>query len=327
MDSPESSDSIEIDEIDDNCNYVDNDESDSSQSSNLTLEIDDTLLGSFCYIKGRRYQRSEYITYFFPNDDEEAYRLNYLHLLTRIAWRSNFSSPMHEKLMNGNAKVLDLGCGTGRWLLDMAEDYPDSTFVGVDISPFFPDSNETPPNVGFLQCNVNDGLPFPDSTFDFVCQRNMITSVTINEWENFVKEMIRVVKPGGYIEMFEMELINENSSPEFKCIEDLIELGLESTGIVPHLQRSIPSILESIPNLKDIRNETISIPVGNWGGKIGEMMSTFYIMTFNTFKLLLTTAWGITDEEYNKIGDRCSKELKLNHGRYAMSCRWYGRKA
>ncbi|CAG8547030.1 11935_t:CDS:2 [Funneliformis caledonium] len=288
MDSPESSDSIEIDEIDDNCNYVDNDESDSSQSSNLTLEIDDTLLGSFCYIKGRRYQRSEYFTYFFPNDDEEG-NVNL----------SNFSSPMHEKLMNGNAKVLDLGCGTGRWLLDMAEDYPDSTFVGVDISPFFPDSNETPPNVGFLQCNVNDGLPFPDSTFDFVCQRNMITSVTINEWENFVKEMIRVVKPGGYIEMFEMELINENSSPEFKCIEDLIELGLESTGIVPHLQRSIPSILESIPNLKDIRNETISIPV----------------------------AWGITDEEYNKIGDRCSKELKLNHGRYAMSCRWYGRKA
>src|SRR4051794_6147938 len=71
MDSPESSDSIEIDEIDDNCNYVDNDESDSSQSSNLTLEIDDTLLDSFCYIKGRRYQRSDYITYFFPNDDEE----------------------------------------------------------------------------------------------------------------------------------------------------------------------------------------------------------------------------------------------------------------
>ncbi|CAG8523923.1 12871_t:CDS:2 [Funneliformis mosseae] len=314
MDSPESSDSIEIDEIDDNCNYVDNDESDSSQSSNLTLEIDDTLLDSFCYIKGRRYQRSEYITYFFPNDDEEG---NEICMNYSFFNKSNFSSPMHEKLMNGNAKVLDLGCGTGRWLLDMAEDYPDSTFVGVDISPFFPDSNETPPNVGFLQCNVNDGLPFPDSTFDFVCQRNMITSVTINEWESFVKEMIRVVKPGGYIEMFEMELINENSSPEFKCIEDLIELGLESTGIVPHLQRSIPPILESIPNLKDIRNETISIPVGNWGGKIGEMV----IINLPTFP------WGITDEEYNKIGERCSKELKLNHGRYAMSCRWYGRKA
>ncbi|CAI2171930.1 1238_t:CDS:2, partial [Funneliformis geosporum] len=321
MDSPESSVSIEIDEIDE---YVDNDESDSSQSSigpNLTMEIDDTLLDSFCYIKGRRYQRSDYFTYFFPNDDEEADRLNYLHLLTRIAWRGNFSSPMHDKLMNGNAKVLDLGCGTGRWLLDMAEDYPDSTFVGVDISPFFPDSNETPSNVGFLQCSVNDGLPFPDSTFDFVCLRNMITSVSIYEWERFVKEMIRVVKPGGYIEMFEMELIYENSSPEFKCIEDLIELGFESTGIVPHLQRSIPPILESIPNLKDIRSEKISIPVGNWGGKIGEMMAKFYIMTFNTFKLLFTTVLGITDEEYNIICDRSSKELKLNYGSYAMSCR------
>ncbi|CAI2170584.1 9151_t:CDS:2 [Funneliformis geosporum] len=282
MDSPESSVSIEIDEIDE---YVDNDESDSSQSSigpNLTMEIDDTLLDSFCYIKGRRYQRSDYFTYFFPNDDEEG----------------NFSSPMHDKLMNGNAKVLDLGCGTGRWLLDMAEDYPDSTFVGVDISPFFPDSNETPSNVGFLQCSVNDGLPFPDSTFDFVCLRNMITSVSIYEWERFVKEMIRVVKPGGYIEMFEMELIYENSSPEFKCIEDLIELGFESTGIVPHLQRSIPPILESIPNLKDIRSEKISIPV----------------------------VLGITDEEYNIICDRSSKELKLNYGSYAMSCRWYARK-
>ncbi len=104
----------------------------------------------------------------------------------------------------------------------MAEDYPDSTFIGVDISPLFPDSNEAPPNLGFLQCNVNDGLPFPDSTFDFVYQRCMISFVTIYEVERFVKELIRVLKPGGYIEIVETDLNYENAGTLSK---NFIEIG------------------------------------------------------------------------------------------------------
>jgi len=30
--------------------------------------------------------------------------------------------------------ILDLGCGSGRWALDMAYQYPDAEIVGVDIS-------------------------------------------------------------------------------------------------------------------------------------------------------------------------------------------------
>jgi ubiquinone/menaquinone biosynthesis C-methylase UbiE len=44
-------------------------------------------------------------------------------------------------------------------------------------------------------------LPFPDNTFDYVVQRNALYNYTKEEWDNIViPEMIRVLKPGGWIE-------------------------------------------------------------------------------------------------------------------------------
>jgi ubiquinone/menaquinone biosynthesis C-methylase UbiE len=78
----------------------------------------------------------------------------------------------------------------------MAHEYPQVTFVGVDMSPMFPDAKNTPSNVFFLQLNLNDGLPFPDETFDFVNQRFLCNNVVFEQWKFYVKEMIRVTKSG-----------------------------------------------------------------------------------------------------------------------------------
>jgi SAM-dependent methyltransferase len=84
----------------------------------------------------------------------------------------------------------------------MAKEYPQATFIGIDMSPIFPDVKDTPPNVVFLQLNLNDGIPFPNETFDFVFQRFLCNCVVYEKWEFYVKEMIRVTIPGKVIFFF-----------------------------------------------------------------------------------------------------------------------------
>lgn len=82
----------------------------------------------------------------------------------------NFSAPVEELLEKG-IKVLDVGCGSGRWILEMARDFPNSTFIGVDVSNVFPSPDKIPSNASFVEGNVLHGLPFADDTFDYVYQR------------------------------------------------------------------------------------------------------------------------------------------------------------
>jgi ubiquinone/menaquinone biosynthesis C-methylase UbiE len=49
--------------------------------------------------------------------------------------------------------------------------------------------------------DTTEGLPFPDNSFDYVVQRNALYNYTKEEWDSIViPEMIRVLKPGGWIE-------------------------------------------------------------------------------------------------------------------------------
>ncbi|CAG8680778.1 2450_t:CDS:2, partial [Paraglomus brasilianum] len=118
----------------------------------------------FIEINGRYYFNDSETTNYCPCDSKEEMRLHRMHHVDKMIWGSLQSSPVTEQLSLG-AKVLDVGCGGGVWVMNTASDNPLSTVIGVDIAPMFPKNSL--PNTAFLKCNVLDGLPFPDCTFDF----------------------------------------------------------------------------------------------------------------------------------------------------------------
>ena len=81
----------------------------------------------------------------------------------------------------------------------MATDYPHVEITGIDMSPIQPKIK--PDNFTFVQANLLDGLPFEDDTFDYVFQRILVSSIPRDKWPSVVKELIRVLKPGGYLEV------------------------------------------------------------------------------------------------------------------------------
>src|SRR5438045_2869347 len=61
------------------------------------------------------------------------------HKLMKGIWKDNFISPIKQELTEGkDFKVLDVGCGSGIWALQLSEDYPLAEFIGLDLFPVFP---------------------------------------------------------------------------------------------------------------------------------------------------------------------------------------------
>ncbi|CAG8678872.1 7247_t:CDS:2, partial [Cetraspora pellucida] len=156
----------------------------------------------FRYDDGRRFYGIKDAIYHLPNDEDEQDRLHLQHFLIRYLFQSNFSSPIEHILDKPGTKILDIGCGPGSWSFDIATTYPFVEVIGLDMSPHQP-SYIKPKNFTFIKANVLEGLPFEDNTFDFVFQRCMIFGYPNEEWPNVMNELVRVLKPGGYLELCE----------------------------------------------------------------------------------------------------------------------------
>ncbi|KAJ1564364.1 hypothetical protein HK096_008348, partial [Nowakowskiella sp. JEL0078] len=141
--------------------------------------------------------------YTLPADLREKDRLNLQHLLHLHCFGRLFHPPL-EGLLSDGAKVLDVGCGPGAWMFDVANLYPNSEFVGVDIAISLFENFHPLPNMKFTFGNVLEKLPFPDNTFDFVYQRLLGLAIPYDNWDNVIRELVRVAKPNGFIEIVEL---------------------------------------------------------------------------------------------------------------------------
>jgi ubiquinone/menaquinone biosynthesis C-methylase UbiE len=67
-------------------------------------------------------------------------------------------------------RVLDIGCGPGGWLIELARAYPDcEALIGVDISSRIVQyARAQQPQVEFLVMDALRMLAFPDAFFDLV---------------------------------------------------------------------------------------------------------------------------------------------------------------
>ena len=80
---------------------------------------------------GRQYHAYKAGTYHLPNDANEQDRLDMQHHLYRIALDDQlFLAPMVDTNVRN---VLDVGCGTGLWAIDVAESLPEAKVVGFDL--------------------------------------------------------------------------------------------------------------------------------------------------------------------------------------------------
>lgn len=154
---------------------------------------------------GRRMRDDDYL---FSNDAQENARLRMQHDLFWLAWHRNFFAPVSNP-----GTILDIACGPCVWGLEVLQQYPDAKIFNVDIDevPFTRYLETLPPktvqrlpsldNFFLIQADARKPLDFPDGIFDFVHTRLPDPFLSEEGWPRFIKEMMRLSKPDGWVEI------------------------------------------------------------------------------------------------------------------------------
>lgn len=95
--------------------------------------------------------------------------------------------------LNGK-KIIDVGCGKGRFARILKQKYPNVELYGLDISENM--LRYCPEGMHTLCGNILD-IRYPEEYFDYVyCIESLEHAVMI---ENAIREVVRILKPGGKI--------------------------------------------------------------------------------------------------------------------------------
>jgi ubiquinone/menaquinone biosynthesis C-methylase UbiE len=99
--------------------------------------------------------------------------------------------------------ALDVGCGTGTFVIMMKQAYPNSDISGLDGDPNILDIARTKAaglgmNIHFSQA-MSYAMPYPDGSFDFVVTSLMLHHLSKDSKQKTAAEMFRVLKCGGQL--------------------------------------------------------------------------------------------------------------------------------
>ena len=120
----------------------------------------------------------------------------------------NIGYLVHPKIVSKlppDPVIADIGTGTGRFLLQLADFYPTAELHGFDISPaLFPSPEELPDNVYLDTMDIKQP---PQSSvrdkYDLIHVRLLAAGIAPAEWEPAVRNIIKLLKPGGAIQWTE----------------------------------------------------------------------------------------------------------------------------
>lgn len=247
---------------------------------------------SLAMIGGRL--RTKGIPYVLPRDLEELNRLDFQHYLLRQAFGGNYAAPIDRP-----RDILDVGTGTARWAMEMATMFPRAKVVGLDVNPPPADEEASlgagldrrPPNYSFAPGNVLEGLPFADSSFDFVHMRLLILAIPHDRWPFVVNELVRVTRRAGWVESVETGAL-EQGGPAMDLIMEWITTLLARRGIDFTDGPRVGDLLRSA-GLAQVATHRIGLPFGEYGGRIGKLLATDFFTGMKGYGGLLE-AQGVT---------------------------------
>jgi SAM-dependent methyltransferase len=104
---------------------------------------------------------------------------------------------LRDTVTTKDLRLLDAGCGTGGFLAWASRHWQLASTAGVDVSSAaIAHARKRIPDAD-LRVGPLRSLPWPDESFDLAVTQDVLQHVAENELEQSVRELLRVLRPGG----------------------------------------------------------------------------------------------------------------------------------
>ncbi|KAI8579461.1 hypothetical protein K450DRAFT_199469 [Umbelopsis ramanniana AG] len=250
---------------------------------------------------GREFHNVESSTYVLPKDDFEKDRLHQQHFVVKEQLKGNIlNKEMMAPLFEKGIYALDVGCGPGSWVLDMATDFPNSEFEGMDMAETFPTAIH-PPNVHFHKGNLLEPLTY-DRQFDFVQMRFFALGLRKEEWALTYKNIHAALKNGGYFQHVETTAIPETTDPTVKRVFEALASLQRKKGQEPTICAQLHPLAEET-GFEIIHDFTYVVEAG-WGSRADQLMADTIGAAIQGLAPFLAKEMGVDDHTGKKLVDQ-----------------------
>ena len=216
-------------------------------------------------------------------------------------------------------RVLDVGCGTGNWLISLAQQLPNtSQLFGIDVSlrmvQYARSQAQAAGLADRVEFQVMDALrmlEFPRKDFDLVNQRLGMGYLRTWDWPGLLQEYQRVTRPGGIIRITEGDG-TEGNAPAFNALSDLFVEAMARAGnfFVPE-RDGITRSLEPIMHQAGLLNLQTRLHELEYraGTTEGERFAEDVQHTFRTFIPFLRK-WTDFPNNYENLYQQMLQEMQ-----------------
>jgi len=165
---------------------------------------------------------------------------------TADAMRRQALVPLAEALQGRDQRklhLLDVACGTGRFLETVSGNYPRLNMTGIDLSPPYIAEARTRlarrRSVTLVEANA-ETLPFGESTQDVVTCIFLFHELPPKIRKVVAAEMARVLKPGGVLIL--VDALQTGDRPDFDGLLEFFPIGFHEPYFSSYLKEDLTAI-------------------------------------------------------------------------------------
>lgn len=199
------------------------------------------------FFKKKR-KRKQIIIY----NEEEMERILQENYIIENIFGCLYISPVN-KILDKGIKCLSYGFGTAIWSFNMSKIYKNSNFYDINVSPFYELYKKQRQNenyhlikIKFWNKNKKHLFDYKDNTFDYIYQRLINTTIDKNYWLKILKELYRICKPNGYVEIVELDLNIYDGDFEINIFNNILFSTFLDLNINPFIIKNICRLMENI---------------------------------------------------------------------------------
>ncbi len=216
-------------------------------------------------------------------------------------------------------RVLDVGCGPGGWIMELAQTYPEMSLVGIDINKHMIEyaraqaqDYHVDDRVKFRTMDALLILEFSAGFFDLVNLRLGFSYLRTWDWPKMLSEMLRVARPNGVIRVTDPEFMPQSNSPALTRLFEMSQCAMhraghlftqESLGLSDHLPQLLKQHgcqhMQTKSHTREYRAGTVE----------GEDFCEDWKIMFQTIRPFIQK-WGCASKDYEVIYQQALEEMR-----------------